>query len=334
MADASMEEQLAAQRAACPFCRIIKGEIPSTKVYEDDGFLAVLDIRPAAPGHVLLVPKDHAPILQLLPEPRLRAVFPLAVRLANAIKEGMIAARVSVVVVNGLAPGQQSPHALVHLIPREPGDGLDALDLPKLETPQSDTIALAPQIEATVREVLGRLMPGAERPAAPARRPAPQPVAPTSALATPAPTAAAAEPEHATEFEDPKQALAHVLSMHPDLRKLIIAQPSLVEGYVQQSPRLAKLFQGVDIQALSTALRAQDNERQAGTPLPKRARDMSDPELFSFIDGNEGLRTWMLESPDELVAHLGENQRLAAFFDGVDVRSLANRFAAFKGGAS
>jgi len=91
MADAAMEEALAKQRASCPFCRIIAGEIPATKVYEDEGFVALLDIRPAAPGHVLLVPRDHAPILQLLPEPRLRAVFPLAARLAGAVKDAMIA---------------------------------------------------------------------------------------------------------------------------------------------------------------------------------------------------------------------------------------------------
>ena len=310
-------DPLAQQRAACPFCRIIRGEIPSTKVYEDEGFIAVLDIRPAAPGHVLLVPKDHAPILQLLPEPRLRAVFPLATRLAGAVKDAMISRSVDIVVVNGLAPGQQSPHAIVHLIPREPGDRLGNLDLERLETQQSDTIALAPQLEATVREVLARLAPGALAEAAP-------PVAPPE-QSPPAPARQVGE-RH-VEFDDPKQALAHVLDLNPDLRKLIIEQPSLVEDYVRQSPRLAKLFQGVDIPALSAALRAQ----QADPPC---AKDMSDPELFAFIQGNDGLRAWLLEAPDELVAHVRENPRLSAFFEGVDVRALANRFAAFQGGAS
>lgn len=43
----------------CIFCKIVKGEIPSTKVYEDDNFLAFLDIRPVSPGHTLVIPKKH-----------------------------------------------------------------------------------------------------------------------------------------------------------------------------------------------------------------------------------------------------------------------------------
>ncbi len=342
MADAAMEEALAKQRASCPFCRIIAGEIPAMKVYEDDGFVALLDIRPAVPGHVLLVPRDHAPILQLLPEPRLRAVFPLAARLAGAVKDAMIARSVNVVVVNGLAPGQQSPHALVHIIPRDSGDGLDALDLTACATPQSDTIALGPQIEATVREVVTRLgvadapvPPSREPPmASPAQEPPARPSAPKQPPPQPlAPADLAQEPE-VSEFTNTQDALAHVLELHPDLRNLLIAQPSLVEEYVRKSPRLAKLFAGVDVHALSAALRAKENQASANTPLPRVASQMSDPELFSFIDGNEGLRTWLLESPDEFVAHLDENPRLAAFFADVDVRALANRFAAFKGGDS
>ncbi len=340
-----MEEALAKQRAACPFCKIVAGEIPSQKVYEDDGFLAILDIRPAAPGHVLLLPKEHAPILQLLPEPRLRAAFPLAAKIANAVRDATLSPGVDIVVVNGLAPGNQAMHALVHLIPREAGDGLDQLDIEKLETAQADTLALVPQLESTVRDVVKRLGYGqvvAPTPSTPPELSPEGPFATPTSRSPPPPSGAAGSasaPVHAPhpapapvsdtkEFEDPKQALAHILEMHPDLRKLLIAQPELVTQYVEQSPRLQRIFAGVDIAALSAALRAQEQGSQEGPT----AAQMSDPELFAFIDRNEGLRQWMLESPDELAASVPGNPRLAMFFAGVDVREIANRFAAFKGG--
>lgn len=174
------------------------------------------------------------------------------------------------------------------------------------------------------------MAPPAQEPPARSSTPAqprPQPPAPGT------PTGPAQEPT-VSEFTSTQDALAHVLELHPDLRNLLIAQPSLVEEYVRKSPRLAKLFEGVDVHALSAALRSKENRTNASTPLPRIASQMSDPELFAFIDGNEGLRTWLLESPDEFVAHLSENPRLAAFFADIDVRALANRFAAFKGGGS
>lgn len=61
----------------CIFCKIIKGEIPSTKVYEDDHVLAFKDIHPAAPVHVLVVPKQHIESLEALDEGNIQAVVPV-----------------------------------------------------------------------------------------------------------------------------------------------------------------------------------------------------------------------------------------------------------------
>jgi hypothetical protein len=53
-------------------------------------------------------------------------------------------------------------------------------------------------------------------------------------------------------------------------------------------------------------------------------------ELFAFIDGNEGLRTWMLEHPEELARGIGQNPRLAAFFAGIDIVDCAKRYRAWR----
>jgi galactose-1-phosphate uridylyltransferase len=65
-AEMSQEEMLEQQKANCIFCKIVKGEIPSKKVYEDDMMLAILDINPAVKGHILVLPKEHYPIMPLI----------------------------------------------------------------------------------------------------------------------------------------------------------------------------------------------------------------------------------------------------------------------------
>ena len=67
------------ETADCVFCKIIDGSIPSTKIYEDEEFLAFRDIHPAAPTHVLIVPKKHVPSLNELDDPELAGKLLLAV---------------------------------------------------------------------------------------------------------------------------------------------------------------------------------------------------------------------------------------------------------------
>ena len=119
-----IREQLEAQKDQCIFCKILKGEIESKKVY-DDGVLAVLlDINPGAKGHVLVMPKEHYPILPLISPSEFDRLFGLMPRFVDALSNAMLCDGVSVFMANGAAAGQQSPHFLVHLIPRSRDDGL------------------------------------------------------------------------------------------------------------------------------------------------------------------------------------------------------------------
>lgn len=107
----------------CLFCKIISGEIPSYKVYEDDYVLAFLDIHPIAKGHTVVVPKKHADNLLDMTNEQWRF---MGEGIANALRKVDKALRpegANIGVNNGEAAGQVVGHAHWHIIPRWKGDG-------------------------------------------------------------------------------------------------------------------------------------------------------------------------------------------------------------------
>lgn len=107
----------------CIFCKIVAGEIPSTRVYEDDAVLAFLDIAPIVRGHVLVIPKAHYDPLTAIPTDTLGRVMDAVRRIAAAQMAGLRADGVNVHHATGAAAGQVVPHAHFHVIPRFAGDG-------------------------------------------------------------------------------------------------------------------------------------------------------------------------------------------------------------------
>jgi len=103
----------------CIFCKIIKGEIPSAKIYEDEKVLAFLDINPVNPGHTLIIPKEHFQMMHDTPDDLMCAVFKKAKELMVQIKKALEADFVAVSVT-----GTDVPHFHVHLIPRYFNDGM------------------------------------------------------------------------------------------------------------------------------------------------------------------------------------------------------------------
>jgi len=103
----------------CIFCKIVAGEIPSYKIYEDDKMLAFLDINPVTSGHTLLIPKEHFQAMVDTPDELISHLYIRAKKLIKAIKKAMNADYVVVSVV-----GVDVPHFHIHLIPRNFNDGL------------------------------------------------------------------------------------------------------------------------------------------------------------------------------------------------------------------
>ena len=109
----------------CVFCRIVAGQIPSTRVFEDEHTLAFMDIGQVNPGHVLVAVKKHAANLYELDDAQAAAVARVSARLARAIRNAFGPEGLSVYQANGKAAGQTVFHYHVHLVPRHAGDGME-----------------------------------------------------------------------------------------------------------------------------------------------------------------------------------------------------------------
>lgn len=108
----------------CIFCKIINKEIPSKVVYEDNDFIAMLDIAPATKGHVLILPKEHASTLTELSDDKASKILVLAKKIINAMMKVHGFTSYNLVQNNGKLAGQTVNHFHLHLIPRYSVDDL------------------------------------------------------------------------------------------------------------------------------------------------------------------------------------------------------------------
>ena len=131
----------------CVFCRIVAGQIPSTRVYEDEHTLAFMDIGHVNPGHTLVAVKKHAANLYELDEAQAAAVARATVKIAKAIKAAFQPEGLSVYQANGKPAGQTVFHYHVHLLPRHAGDGME-LTWPVKNPPREQLEDYAGKIKA------------------------------------------------------------------------------------------------------------------------------------------------------------------------------------------
>lgn len=131
------------------FSKIVSGEIPAVKLFEDDATLAFLDIGPASRGHTLVISKaEHADMFGIPPE-TLAAVMNSVQRVALALREVLQPDGINIIQNNGAAAGQTVFHFHVHVIPRWEGD--HAVRLWKPGSADADDLqALAAQLRATL----------------------------------------------------------------------------------------------------------------------------------------------------------------------------------------
>ena len=115
----------------CIFCKIVKGEIPCAKIFEDDKVIAFLDIAPANKGHALIVTKNHYPTLVEIPDECLNDMMLKAKKIAQAMSAALGNDGFNVLMNNKKIAGQLVPHAHVHVIPRFAGDGIKLNWLPR-----------------------------------------------------------------------------------------------------------------------------------------------------------------------------------------------------------
>jgi len=108
----------------CLFCKIVAGDIPSTRVFEDERTIAFMDINPGTRGHLLVIPREHSADLLEIGEQDLAACALTAQRMARLVKERLGADGVNLVNSCGAVAWQTVFHFHIHVIPRYAGDPL------------------------------------------------------------------------------------------------------------------------------------------------------------------------------------------------------------------
>jgi len=103
------------------FARILRGEVPAHRVFEDEHTLAFMDVMPQADGHALVIPKAEAENLFDLPPPALTATILTTQRVARAVKKAFDAPGILIAQLNGPAAGQSVFHIHFHVVPRHEG---------------------------------------------------------------------------------------------------------------------------------------------------------------------------------------------------------------------
>ncbi len=154
----------------CIFCQLASGKVPSKKVFESSHFTGILDIYPANPGHILVIPKDHVLLFNQLSKEQVEELGIVSKQLSNSVFKAFKPDGVNVFIANGPAAGQKAPHFIMHVIPRFNGDGLGFATSGK-DFPKSEIDAAYLKIKA----VAENYFPGQNFDEEPVKKPQPAP---------------------------------------------------------------------------------------------------------------------------------------------------------------
>ncbi|MBU0472312.1 MAG: HIT domain-containing protein [Nanoarchaeota archaeon] len=245
-------EQIAElQKKNCVFCKIIAGEVPSHKVYEDDKIIAILDIYPSTKGHTLVMPKEHVPIMPLIPQETFKYIFSKIKYLSKGIKGSIPAIKSTVFIANGAAAGQQSPHFLFHIIPRDLNDGLDNFDVKTKVISQDELIKpLKINLEKMMQTHLqkeGKML---------VKQPS-------------------------------REELAKILKDNPQLKQMIIEKPEELKKLQEINPQMKALFQGIDLDKLSAKLKEQANKKESSDSKKEESKETEEKKDAEKTDNKD-----------------------------------------------
>jgi len=113
----------------CPYCLIGQGKIPALSVYDDSDFMAVLEIKPAVPGHIILFPKSHIDTISNFPDDKREKLFHILNLLTNALEK--ISGSSTIHIDSGKDANLMFDHLIINIIPRYPNDNIKFAWIPK-----------------------------------------------------------------------------------------------------------------------------------------------------------------------------------------------------------
>ena len=138
----------------CIFCKIVRGEIPSVKIYEDDLVFAFLDISPINFGHTLVIPKEHHQSASTIPEAVAGRMFHIGSRIGVALRRKCDYDAYNLHLADGAAAGQVVMHAHLHVVPRQAKDGFH-WNWRQLKYPEGRMAEIAAGVSARLAADLG-----------------------------------------------------------------------------------------------------------------------------------------------------------------------------------
>jgi len=135
----------------CVFCRIVSGELPASRVYEDENTLVIMDIQSVNPGHMLVLVKPHRANVYALEDELAGAAMRTAARMARAVKKAFGCEGVTLLQANEPAGAQTVFHFHIHVLPRWEGDGM-ALAWPAKNPPRGALEEMAIRLRAVLAD--------------------------------------------------------------------------------------------------------------------------------------------------------------------------------------
>ncbi len=247
----SMEEIIKQQKDNCVFCKIIDGKIPTNKVFEDNLVIGIMDINPSTEGHVLLMPKEHYPIMPIIPREVFCHLFKICKFMIRAIKEVVVCQRVSVFIANGGIAGQQSPHFMMHLIPRNDNDNLSFLDC--IGNLNDDAEGLLDQLRPHIRSAIESF---GERDSFTSKFLDPK----GSVIEQKENNPVQNIPKSSSATAEQKQKISQLFNDNEEFRDLILNKVDDLKKLVVENEKWSVLFNGIDIDALSKKLKEMEGQ--------------------------------------------------------------------------
>ena len=127
---------------SCIFCKIIDGRVKTNKVLENDKLIAIMDIRQALPGHILVIPKIHIETIFELDHETGAHMMKSIIDLSKAVKDAFDAEGLNIWQSNGKCASQEVPHLHFHIHPRKSGDGLLSMYTHKPDQPSDEVLGI------------------------------------------------------------------------------------------------------------------------------------------------------------------------------------------------
>jgi histidine triad (HIT) family protein len=136
-------------RLDCIFCKIVAGELPSYKVYENSSTFAFLDINPISQGHTLVLPKKHVKKLSEAPPDVLSRVTRVLQKVTRAIEDSLNPEGLNIFVNQGEVAGQVIPHLHIHIVPRSKDDMVEFIT-PKIGLSEKEFLEISRKISNSI----------------------------------------------------------------------------------------------------------------------------------------------------------------------------------------